>query len=197
MRILVVNPFGDTESHGVDNLGRIARPGTEFDVVNIADVYPLRNNQWLGMGAGQQSRIHRTRLACDKADKWFLQHHPKTLGLKFRDGLSRPDKANTVGQYLLWEQLSPPEREGLLDRLDGPPEPITKDERAEWISNWSGACLSSDAYIPFRDNVDKASRSNVQYVAQPGGSQRDGEVTQAAEQYGMTMLHTGLRCFLH
>ena len=87
-----------------------------------------------------------------------------------------------------WEQLSPPEREGLLDRLDGPPEPITKDERAEWISNWSGACLSSDAYIPFRDNVDRASRSNVQYVAQPGGSQRDGEVTQAAEQYGMTML---------
>ena len=150
-----------------------------------------------GIGAGQQSRVHCTRLACDKADKWFLQHHPKTLCLNFREGLSRPDKANVVDQYLLWDQLSSSERGSLLSRLTEQPDPISQEEGDEWVGRWDGVCLSSDAYIPFRDNIDRASKSNVRYVAQTGGSQRDSEVTEAAEQYGMTMVHTGLRCFLH
>jgi AICAR transformylase/IMP cyclohydrolase PurH len=149
------------------------------------------------MGAGQQSRVHCTRLACDKADKWFLQQHPKTLGLRFRKGLSRPDRANIVDQYVLWDQLSAPERLAMADGLIETPEPIDFKERTEWIGSQDGVCLSSDGYIPFRDNIDRANRTGVAYVVQPGGSLRDEDVTRAAEHYGMTMVHTGLRCFTH
>jgi AICAR transformylase/IMP cyclohydrolase PurH len=155
------------------------------------------DGQVIGMGAGQQSRVHCTRLACDKADKWFLQQHPKSLALKSRDGLARPEKANIVDQYLLWEDLSASERTSMLSRLDEQPEPITAEERAEWIRTFEGVCLSSDAYIPFRDNVDRASRSNVEYIAHTGSSVRDELVTGAADEYGMVMVHTGVRLFLH
>ncbi|NLS79011.1 MAG: phosphoribosylaminoimidazolecarboxamide formyltransferase [Chloroflexi bacterium] len=155
------------------------------------------DGQVIGMGAGQQSRVHCTRLACDKADKWLLQQHPKTLALKFKSGLGRPEKANVVDQYLLWEQLSDAEVTQMLSGLQERPEPISREEKAAWIARFEGICLSSDAFIPFRDNIDRASRSHVQYVAQPGHSLRDDDVTAAAEQYGMTMIHTGLRLFLH
>jgi phosphoribosylaminoimidazolecarboxamide formyltransferase/IMP cyclohydrolase len=155
------------------------------------------DGQVVGMGAGQQSRVHCTRLACDKADKWFLQLHPKTLALAFRPGLSRTDKANLVDQYLLWDRLSERERRFLLEGLTKRPEPITAGEREEWIRRFAGVCLSSDAYIPFRDSLDRAARSNVRYVAQTGGSLRDDEVMRAAAEYGMTMVHTGLRLFTH
>jgi phosphoribosylaminoimidazolecarboxamide formyltransferase / IMP cyclohydrolase len=153
--------------------------------------------QVIGMGAGQQSRVHCTRLACDKADKWLLQQHPKTLNLAFREGLNKPEKANIVDQYLLWDQLSEPERKQMLSGLMQPPVPISVQERAEWVKQFHSICLSSDAYIPFRDNIDRANRSNVQFVAHAGSSLRDDEVTEAAEQYGMAMFHTGLRLFLH
>jgi len=153
--------------------------------------------QVIGMGAGQQSRVHCTRLACDKGDKWLLQQHPKTLGLAFREGLKKVEKANIVDQFLLWEQLSEPERKQMLSGLVSEPAPISAQERMEWVQRFQGISLSSDAYIPFRDNIDRASRSNVQYVAHAGSSLRDEEVTEAAEQYGMTMFHTGLRLFLH
>jgi AICAR transformylase/IMP cyclohydrolase PurH len=153
--------------------------------------------QVIGMGAGQQSRVHCTRLACDKADKWFMQQHPRVLGLPFRPGLGRPAKTNAVDQYLLWDQLAEAERRVLRDALLELPEPLTPHERAEWIAGFEGVCLSSDAFFPFRDSIDRASRSHVQYVAHPGGSLRDDEVTAAADQYGMVMAHTGLRCFLH
>jgi phosphoribosylaminoimidazolecarboxamide formyltransferase/IMP cyclohydrolase len=155
------------------------------------------DGQVIGMGAGQQSRIHCTRLACDKADKWFLQQHPEVLALRFKPGLTKTAKTNVVDQYLLWDQLSEPEIEAMLAGLDKRPEPIERDERLRYIRQFAGICLSSDAFIPFRDNIDRASRSNVQFVAQTGNSLRDEEVTQAAAEYGMTMLHTGLRCFLH
>jgi len=153
--------------------------------------------QVIGMGAGQQSRVHCTRLACAKAEKWFLQQHPKTLALKFKDGLMRAEKTNVVDQYLLWDELSQPEMDAMLAGLDEKPEPITRDERYEWIRQHDGICLSSDAFIPFRDNIDRAGRTNVQYIAQPGGSARDKSVTAAAASYGMKMIHTGIRCFLH
>jgi len=153
--------------------------------------------QVIGMGAGQQSRVHCTRLACDKADKWLLQQHPKTLHLPFREGLNKPEKANIVDQYLLWDQLSEPERKQMLSGLLQQPVPISVQERAEWVKQFHSICLSSDAYIPFRDNIDRANRSNVQFVAHAGSSLRDEEVTEAAEQYGMAMFHTGLRLFLH
>ena len=153
--------------------------------------------QVIGMGAGQQSRIHCTRLACDKADKWFLQQHPRTLSLPFREGLKRTEKTNLVDQYLLWDQLSSTEEARMLGDLEERPDPISSEERQAFISRYDGICLSSDAFIPFRDNIDRASRSNVQYVAQTGGSTADKGVTEAADEYGMAMAHTGLRLFLH
>lgn len=153
--------------------------------------------QVIGMGAGQQSRIHCTRLACDKADKWFLQQHPRTLSLPFREGRKRTAKTNLVDQYLLWDQLSEIEETRMLGDLEERPDPISSEERKAFISRHDGICLSSDAFIPFRDNIDRASRSNVRYVAQTGGSTADKGVTEAADEYGMVMAHTGLRLFLH
>lgn len=155
------------------------------------------DGQVIGMGAGQQSRVHCTRLACDKADKWFLQQHPKTLSLRFQRGLKRPNKANIVDQFILWDELSEPEREAVVSRCANRPDILRPSERVQWIRGFDGVCLSSDAYIPFRDNIDRASRSNVQYVAQAGSSIRDDEVTLAADEYGMVMAHTGIRCFHH
>ena len=173
-------------------------------VATVAQKYAQSNSvcvayqgQVIGMGAGQQSRVHCTRLACDKADKWFLQQHPRVLALETQEALTRPAKTNTVDQYLLWDQLADAERAALRDALVQVPDPLTRQERAEWIDRFSGVCLSSDAYFPFRDSIDRASRSNVQYVAHPGGSLRDDEVIAAADQYGMVVVHTGLRCFLH
>jgi AICAR transformylase/IMP cyclohydrolase PurH len=155
------------------------------------------DGQVIGMGAGQQSRVHCTRLCCGKGDKWLLQQHPRVLDLKFKKGLGRPEKTNIVDNYLLLDELAPAEMDFLLSGLDEKPEPLTAEERAEWISGFDGLCLSSDAFIPFRDNVDRASRSNIQYIIQAGGSARDDLVTEAADQYGMVMIHTGMRWFLH
>ncbi len=173
-------------------------------VATIALCYAQSNSvcvaydgQVIGMGAGQQSRVHCTRLACDKADKWFLQQHPRVLEMPFREGLTRLEKTNLVDQYLLWEQLSDSEIGAMQASLWAPVSPLSRQEREEWIARFQGVCISSDAYFPFRDSIDRASRSHVQYVAQPGGSLRDAGVTEAADQYGMVMAHTGLRCFLH
>ena len=155
------------------------------------------DGQVIGMGAGQQSRIHCTRLACDKADKWFLQQHPRVLS-PFQRGVKRVDKFNLIDQYLMREQLSQTEETAMLAGFATPPEPLTSPERAAWIEQYNGICLSSDAFIPFRDNVDRASRSHVQYIAQTGGGLRDADVIAAAEAVpGMTMMLTGLRLFLH
>jgi len=155
------------------------------------------DGQVIGMGAGQQSRIHCTRLACDKADKWFMQQHPNVLSLPFQDRLSRTEKANIVDQFLLLDQLSEQEQKIMMHSLSDEPALLAVDDKTNWIRKFDGVCLSSDAYIPFRDNIDRASRSNVSYVAQTGSSTRDDEVTLAANEYGMTMVHTGIRCFLH
>ncbi|MEE2991895.1 MAG: phosphoribosylaminoimidazolecarboxamide formyltransferase [Gemmatimonadota bacterium] len=155
------------------------------------------DGQVIGMGAGQQSRIHCTRLACDKADKWFLQQHPKTLDLAFKKTLNRQEKTNIVDQYILWDQLSEPEEAQMMSGLDNTPARITQGDRLAWLAQFDGICLSSDAYIPFRDNIDRAQRSNVQYIAQTGGSARDGDVTKAGDEYGIVMVHTGLRLFVH
>lgn len=153
--------------------------------------------QVIGLGAGQQSRIHCTRLACDKAEKWLLQQHPDVLALPFRAGLKKPDKANIVDQYLLWDELSDAEREDLQAHLDEPVAPISREQRAKWLGGFDGICLSSDAYIPFRDNIDRAAKSHVQVIAHPGGSVRDESVRAACDQYGIRLLDTGIRCFLH
>jgi AICAR transformylase/IMP cyclohydrolase PurH len=170
----------------------IALKYTQSNSVCIA-----HDGQVIGMGAGQQSRVHCTRLACGKADKWLLQQHPKTMALAIKAGLPKPEKANLVDYFLLSDELSEVERAKLRAGLDADPDPITREERAAWVQRFDGICLSSDAFIPFPDNLDRAARTNVRYVAQTGGSARDDVVTKAAEEYGMTMVHTGLRLFLH
>lgn len=186
--------------------GRTLCPGVveTLIVATVALKYTQSNSvcvaydgQVIGMGAGQQSRVHCTRLACDKADKWLLQQHPKALALRYRKGLKKPEKANIVDQYLVWDQLSEAEQQQMLAGLAREPDTISGEERREWLDGFEGICLSSDAYIPFRDNIDRASRSNVQFVAHAGSSLRDAQVSEAVEQYGMTMFHTGLRLFLH
>ena len=190
----------------VATTGMPVSPGVleTLTVATIALKYTQSNSvclayegQVIGMGAGQQSRVHCTRLACDKADKWLLQQHLKTLGLQFKDGLPKPEKTNVVDQFLLWDRLSEAEKGKVRAALVDEPVPITVKERGEWVRGFVGICLSSDAFIPFADNLDRAAKSNVEFVAQAGGSARDDEVTAAANQYGMTMIHTGLRLFLH
>jgi phosphoribosylaminoimidazolecarboxamide formyltransferase/IMP cyclohydrolase len=178
--------------------------GQSLMVATVALKYTQSNSvcvaydgQVIGMGAGQQSRIHCTRLCCAKADKWFLQMHPKVLGLKYKDGLGRPERTNIVDQFLIWDELSEAERAQMLGGLTEEPEPISREERAEWTAGFDGVSISSDAFFPFRDSIDRASRSNVQYVLQPGGSARDDLVTEAADEYGMVMIHSGMRWFLH
>jgi AICAR transformylase/IMP cyclohydrolase PurH len=170
----------------------VALKYTQSNSVGIA-----YDGQVIGMGAGQQSRVHCTRLACGKADKWLLQQHPKTLALPIREDLPKPEKANIVDYYLLWDELSDVEKRKLREGLTADPDPLTREERAEWVRRFDGICLSSDAFIPFPDNLDRAAKSNVRYIAQTGGSARDDVVSAAAAEYGMTMVHTGLRLFLH
>ncbi|MEE2735671.1 MAG: phosphoribosylaminoimidazolecarboxamide formyltransferase [Pseudomonadota bacterium] len=155
------------------------------------------DGQVIGLGAGQQSRIHCTRLACDKADKWMLQFHPKVQALVFQKGLSKPEKANVVDQYLLWDELSCQEQKDVISKLKIVPESISRKEKVAWVRQFDKLCLSSDAYIPFRDNIDRAARSNIQYIAHPGGSVRDAIVKNACKELNIHLLETGLRCFLH
>ena len=173
-------------------------------VATITLKYTQSNNvciaydgQVIGNGAGQQSRVHCVRLACSKAEKWLLQQHPRVLGLKFRNGLMRAEMTNVVDQFLLYDELSDAEKDQMLAGLAETPEPLSAAERREWIAGFDGICLSSDAFFPFRDSIDRASRTNVQYLAHPGGSLRDEPVIKAADQYGMVMAATGLRLFTH
>ncbi len=173
-------------------------------VATITLKYTQSNNvciaydgQVIGNGAGQQSRVHCVRLACSKAEKWLLQQHPRVLGLKFKDGLMRAEMTNVVDQFLLYDELSDAEKAQMMAGLAEEPEPLSAEERRECIAGFDGICLSSDAFFPFRDSIDRASRTNVQYIAQPGGSLRDDLVVEAADQYGMAMAVTGLRLFTH
>ena len=155
------------------------------------------DGQIVGIGAGQQSRIHCTRLASDKADKWFLQRHPKVRGLDFKDGIKKVDKTNLIDQYLLWDSLSSCEEEMMLQNFNTKPEPISREERIEWNRQYRDICLGSDAFIPFRDNIDRASRSNIQHIVETGGSLRTPYIVEACNEYDMTLTHTGIRSFLH
>ena len=160
-------------------------------------VCTARGGQTLGVGAGQQSRVHCTRLAGDKTDARLLRAHPKVLDLPFRADLARPDRDNAIDVY-----LSPaPEdvlAEGCWQRcFDRRPDPLTPEERRAWLSGMSGVSLASDAFFPFPDNVERARRSGVSYIAQPGGSIRDGAVIEACDRYGIVMVMTGQRLFHH
>ena len=152
--------------------------------------------QMIGIGAGQQSRVDCTKLAGGKADTWHLGRHPKVLALRFKRGVKRQERINWRVRYIEGD-LTDGEREALRIALDAPFEPLTPGEKAEWLSRVDGVSLVSDGFIPFRDNVDHAARHGVRYLAQPGGSSRDAEIEAACREYGIAMVHTGLRLFHH
>ncbi len=156
-----------------------------------------KDGQAIGVGAGQQSRIHCTRLAGNKADIWYLRQCPKVLALPFKDTIRRPDRDNTIDVYIsddyedvladgIWEQF-----------FTVKPEPLTKEEKKVWLATFEGVALGSDAFFPFGDNIERAKRSGVQYIAQPGGSIRDDNVIDTCNKYNMTMAFTGIRLFHH
>ena len=154
------------------------------------------DGQVIGVGAGQQSRIHCTRLAASKADLWHLRQHEATLGLKLRDGLGRPERDNAIDGFLR-DDLSPAEDAVWREAFAEVPARLTPEEKRAWGDGFSGVAMGSDAFIPFRDNIDRAAMSGVKYVAQPGGSVRDEDVVAACDQYGMVMALTGVRLFHH
>ena len=154
------------------------------------------DGQVIGCGAGQQSRIHCTRLAAGKADSWMLRQNPKVLSLKFKEGLKNPVKDNAIDLYLR-DDITEAELEEWKKLFETVPERLTVKEKADWINTFTGVAFSSDAFFPFKDNIDRAAMSNVKYIAQPGGSVRDDEVIKACNTYGIVMCFTGLRLFHH
>ena len=157
----------------------------------------VKDGQAIGIGAGQQSRIHCTRLAGTKADNWFLRQSPQVLGLQFVDGIGRADRDNSIDLYI-GEDYMDVLADGAWQKIfKVKPEVFTADEKRAWLDQMSGVALGSDAFFPFGDNIERARRSGVQYVAQPGGSVRDDNVIEACDKYGMTMCFTGIRLFHH
>ncbi|XP_063068359.1 bifunctional purine biosynthesis protein PURH [Engraulis encrasicolus] len=156
-----------------------------------------KDGQVIGIGAGQQSRIHCTRLAGDKADNWWLRHHPRVLNMKFRSGVKRAEMANAVDQYVSGTIGEGPDLDAWKAMFEEVPEQLSETERKNWTSSLQAVALSSDAFFPFRDNVDRAKRSGVEYIAAPSGSTADEVVINACNELGITLVHTNLRLFHH
>uniref|UniRef100_A0A673ZBN5 Bifunctional purine biosynthesis protein ATIC n=1 Tax=Salmo trutta TaxID=8032 RepID=A0A673ZBN5_SALTR len=156
-----------------------------------------KDGQVIGIGAGQQSRIHCTRLAGDKADNWWLRHHPRVLGMRFRSGVKRAEMANAIDQYVSGTIGEGPDLAVWKAMYEEVPEPLDETEKKNWLSSLQAVALSSDAFFPFRDNVDRAKRSGVEYIAAPAGSTADEVVINACNEQGITLVHTNLRLFHH
>lgn len=157
----------------------------------------VKDGQAIGIGAGQQSRIHCTRLAGTKADNWFLRQSPQVLDLQFVDGIGRADRDNAIDLYI-GEDYMDVLADGAWQKIfKVKPEVFTAEKKRAWLDRMSGVALGSDAFFPFGDNIERAHRSGVQYVAQPGGSVRDDNVIEVCDKYGMTMCFTGIRLFHH
>ena len=157
----------------------------------------VKDGQTLGVGAGQQSRIHCTRLAGNKADTWWLRQHPKVLGLPFVDGIRRPDRDNAIDIYISDEHDDVLAEGVWQNTFKARPDVLTRAEKKEWIAKQRGVTVGSDAFFPFGDNVERAFKSGVKYIVQPGGSIRDDHVISTADKHGMVMAFTGTRLFHH
>ena len=157
----------------------------------------VKNGQTIGVGAGQQSRIHCTRLAGNKADNWLIRQHPKVLGLQFVDGIRRPDRDNAIDVYTS-DEYEDVLAEGVWQNtFQVKPEVLTAEEKKAWIAQQTGVSCGSDAFFPFGDNVERARKSGVSYIAEPGGSIRDDNVIAACDKYGIVLCFTGNRLFHH
>lgn len=157
----------------------------------------VKDGMTIGVGAGQQSRIHCTRLAGSKADTWWLRQHPKVLGLQFVDGIRRPDRDNAIDIYISDEHDDVLAGGVWQSTFQVRPEVLTDAEKKEWIAKQRGVTVGSDAFFPFGDNVERAFKSGVKYIAQPGGSIRDDHVISTADKHDMVMAFTGIRLFHH
>ena len=157
----------------------------------------VKDGQAIGVGAGQQSRIHCTRLAGQKADNWYLRQHPKVLGLQFVDNIRRPDRDNAIDIYTSDEYMDILAEGEWQQWFAVKPEVLTAEEKREWVATQSGVTCGSDAFFPFGDNVKRAYKSGVEYIVEPGGSIRDDNVIETADSYGMVMCFTGMRLFHH
>lgn len=153
--------------------------------------------QAIGIGAGQQSRIHCTRLAGQKADNWLLRQCPKVLNLPFKEDVGRPNRDNAIDVYMSDDYADVLEDGQWQQFFTEQPEPLTREEKREWLDKMDGVALGSDAFFPFSDNVQRAHRSGVKYIAQPGGSIRDDVVIDACNEFGIAMYFSGMRLFHH
>uniref|UniRef100_A0A096M0W8 Bifunctional purine biosynthesis protein ATIC n=1 Tax=Poecilia formosa TaxID=48698 RepID=A0A096M0W8_POEFO len=176
----------------------------DLTVATIAVKYTQSNSvcyakagQVIGIGAGQQSRIHCMRLAGDKADNWWLRHHPRVLSMKFRSGVKRAEMANAIDQFVSDTVVQGPDLAVWKSMYDEVPESLTATEKKNWISSLQAVAVSSDAFFPFRDNIDRAKRSGVEFIAAPAGSAADEVVINACNELGITLVHTSLRLFHH
>ncbi len=157
----------------------------------------VKDGQAIGIGAGQQSRIHCTRLAGNKADIWWMRQCPKVMALPFKEGIRRADRDNTIDVYI-GDEYEDVLREGVWQQFfTQKPEPLTAEEKKAWIAQNTGVCLGSDAFFPFGDNIERAHKSGVQFIAQAGGSVRDDNVIETCDKYGIAMAFTGIRLFHH
>lgn len=157
----------------------------------------VQDGQTIGVGAGQQSRIHCTRLAGQKADNWYLRRHPKVLALSFVDGIRRPDRDNAIDVYLS-DECDDVLADGAWQHIfKERPETLTGEEKRAWLAQQRGVTVGSDAFFPFGDNVERARKSGASYIVEPGGSIRDDNVIETANRYGITMAFTGMRLFHH
>ena len=157
----------------------------------------VKGGQAIGIGAGQQSRIHCTRLAGQKADNWFLRQSPQVMGLQFVDGLGRADRDNAIDVYMGDEYEDVLKEGEWQKRFKVKPEVFTADQKKAWLAQNTDVVLGSDAFFPFSDNIERAHKSGVKYIAQPGGSVRDDLVIECADKYDMVMVFTGIRLFHH
>jgi len=156
----------------------------------------VKDGQTIGVGAGQQSRVHCARLAGGKADLWYLRQHPRVLELPFVPGIKRPDRDNAIDQFLQ-PGVTQAEKANWQNLFTEIPAQLTPEERRAWLDTLDNVTLGSDAFFPFRDSIDRAAQTGVRYVLQPGGSTRDEDVIAACNDYGMTMVFTGVRLFHH
>lgn len=157
----------------------------------------VKNGQAIGIGAGQQSRVHCTRLAGNKADNWWLRQCPKVMALQFVDNIRRPDRDNAIDVYIGDEYMDVLADGTWQSIFKVKPEPLTAEEKKEWLAKNTDVCLGSDAFFPFGDNIERAKKSGVCYIAEPGGSIRDDNVIETCNKYGMAMAFTGMRLFHH
>ena len=157
----------------------------------------VKNGQAIGVGAGQQSRVHCTRLAGNKADNWSLRQSPQVLGLPFKPDIRRPDRDNTIDVYISDDYMDVLADGQWENFFTVKPQPFTREQRRAWLDGMSGVALGSDAFFPFGDNIERAHKSGVAFIAQPGGSIRDDNVIEACDKYGIAMAFTGIRLFHH